>query len=225
VSGVGGIGGVDGIDARLALLDYRRRVGGMYRAARAAAPDALARWQSFRQSRDELLNQHPQTPLPARRRGGHESLPFYPYDPAWRIEASVVSAVPTEHSLTLRVDGEVALQRFGYADFMVSQVALRLPLDWVGGYGGGLLISFRDATSGAETYGGGRYLLDTIKGADLGERDGRLILDFNYAYNPSCAYDPQWHCPLPNRESWLSIAVRAGERLPPGTSPAGYPPQ
>jgi uncharacterized protein len=65
----------------------------------------------------------------------------------------------------------------------------------------------------SETYGAGRYLLDTAKGADLGEEGGRVILDFNFAYQPSCSYDPQWSCPLPPRENWLIRPIHAGERF------------
>jgi uncharacterized protein (DUF1684 family) len=85
------------------------------------------------------------------------------------------------------------------------------------GYGGGLFLPFRDATSGKETYGGGRYLFDTAKNTDgrcleitTGSPD--VTIDFNYAYNPSCAYDARWACPLAPRENWLPVAVRAGER-------------
>lgn len=90
-----------------------------------------------------------------------------------------------------------------------------LSVFWLEGYGGGLFLPFRDATSGGETYGAGRYLLDTIKGADLGgdPARGELLLDFNLAYHPSCAYDPRWNCPLAPRENWLSVAVPVGERL------------
>ena len=88
-----------------------------------------------------------------------------------------------------------------------------LDLYWLDGYGGGVFLSFADATSGSETYGAGRYLLDTVKGADLGETDGRLVLDFNFAYNPSCAYDPRWVCPLAPPGNRLTVPVRAGERL------------
>ncbi len=63
-----------------------------------------------------------------------------------------------------------------------------------------------------ESYGGGRYLLDTVKGADLGGTDGRLVVDFNYAYNPSCAYDPQWSCPLAPPANRLTVPILAGER-------------
>jgi uncharacterized protein (DUF1684 family) len=84
---------------------------------------------------------------------------------------------------------------------------------WLAVYGGGVFVAFRDATSGVSTYGGGRYLLDTIKGADLGGHGSRLVLDFNYAYHPSCAYDPRWSCPLPRDGDRSAVPVEAGERL------------
>ena len=87
---------------------------------------------------------------------------------------------------------------------------------WLEGYGGGIWLPFADATSGADTYGGGRYLYDTIKGADLGAGERELVLDFNYAYNPSCAYDERWSCPLPPAENRLPFAVPAGERFAAG---------
>ena len=81
-------------------------------------------------------------------------------------------------------------------------------------YSGGIFLPFGDATNGGQTYGAGRYLLDTAKGADLGVTpDGALILDFNFAYQPSCAFDPRWACPLAPPEARVSIAIEAGERL------------
>ncbi len=88
-----------------------------------------------------------------------------------------------------------------------------MDLYWLEGYAGGLFVPFADATSGATTYGAGRYLLDTVKGADLGTRDGRLVLDFNFAYNPSCSYDPRWSCPLAPPGNRLTVAITAGERV------------
>ena len=93
-----------------------------------------------------------------------------------------------------------------------------LTLYWLDGYGGGLFLPFADATSGATTagaatYGGGRYLLDTAKGADLGSRRGRLILDFNFAYHPSCVYSDHWSCPLAPTTNRLNIAIGSGECL------------
>ncbi|HET6230785.1 MAG TPA: DUF1684 domain-containing protein, partial [Longimicrobiaceae bacterium] len=75
-------------------------------------------------------------------------------------------------------------------------------------------LPFADATSGVDTYGGGRYLYDTIKGADLGAHERTIVLDFNFAYNPSCAYDERWSCPLAPAENRLGFEVRAGERVP-----------
>jgi len=99
------------------------------------------------------------------------------------------------------------------ATFELNGRWLSLELYWLEGYGGGLFLPFSDTTSGDGTYGGGRYLLDTVKGADLGIENGRLVLDFNFAYNPSCAYDPKWVCPLAPAQNRLPIPVRAGERL------------
>jgi uncharacterized protein (DUF1684 family) len=89
-----------------------------------------------------------------------------------------------------------------------------LALYWFEGYGGGLWLPFSDASCGTETYGGGRYLSDTIKGADLGISGSEILLDFNFAYNPSCAYDDRWSCPLSPSENRLPFAVNAGERMP-----------
>ena len=87
-----------------------------------------------------------------------------------------------------------------------------LSLFWLEGYGGGLFLPFKDGTSGIEGYAGGRYLYDTIKGADLGMQSDQIVLDFNYAYNPSCAYNDRWVCPLPPPENRLPFAVTAGEK-------------
>ena len=112
-------------------------------------------------------------------------------------------------------DGRFEMTRVGTARLELSGQPCALGLYWVEGYGGGLFVSFRDATSGTETYGAGRYLLDTVKGTDLGLDGGRLVLDFNLAYQPSCSYDPTWACPLAPPENRLPVAVRAGERLRP----------
>ena len=83
------------------------------------------------------------------------------------------------------------------------------------GYAGGIFIPFRDDTNGSETYAAGRYLVDAAKSADLGgdPSAGTLILDFNFAFQPSCAFDPQWACPLAPPESRLPVRIEAGERL------------
>ena len=68
-----------------------------------------------------------------------------------------------------------------------------------------------DGLAGTETYGGGRYVIDTVKGADLGGEDGRLVIDLNFAYNPSCAYDPAWVCPLAPMGNVVTAALAVGE--------------
>lgn len=195
------------------LLDYRRRVSEMYARARDGEGDAQARCERFRRERDVLFQQHPQSPLPEEHREGFAGLDYYPYDPALRFALSVDHDVEQEtFEIYLREDGPTSLQRFGRVDFRVDGGEVSLSLFWIYGYGGGLLLPFKDGTSSNQTYGGGRYLLDTMKHADLGEEEGRLVVDFNYAYNPSCAYDPRWHCPLPPAENELPVSIPAGEK-------------
>jgi uncharacterized protein (DUF1684 family) len=197
---------------RLALLDWKRKVSALYQAVRTS-PEPAAAWTSWRAARDDLFRHHPQSPVPERDRG-QVTLSYYPYDPAARVLAEVAAVAPVSRDVTASDGGNYRFTRFAEARFTLSGHACALGLYWLEGYGGGLFVSFRDATSGAETYGGGRYLLDTVKGADLGVREGRLVLDFNFAYNPSCAYDPRWSCPLAPPENRLAVAVRAGERAP-----------
>ena len=109
-------------------------------------------------------------------------------------------------------EGRLGYRPFATAEFDVPGTGeARLTLYWMDGYGGGLFLPFRDATSSRDTYGGGRYLYDTIKGADLGAGEGEIVLDFNFAYNPSCAYNPRWICPLSPAENSLAFRVEAGE--------------
>jgi uncharacterized protein (DUF1684 family) len=194
----------------LELLDWRRRVAELFAELRRRAPDAdTLAW--FRAEKDALFKEHPQSPVPAADRAAFSGLKYWPYDPAARVVAQFAEAV-AEHPPT---QGEVEFFRIGYVDFALYDTPLRLAAFWIAGYAGGLFIPFRDSTSGTETYGGGRYLLDTIKSADLGSKatDGSIVLDFNYAYHPSCTYDPRWVCPLATAESRLAMPVRAGERM------------
>ncbi|MDH3540278.1 MAG: DUF1684 domain-containing protein [Acidimicrobiia bacterium] len=196
----------------LDLLGYRRIVAEMYAAVRNDGNDART-WSRWRTDRDELFAMHPQSPLSTEARGSFVGLPYFPYDPAWRIEATVERSEPDQIKIGHRGSGETGFARFGRVRFETPQGEAQLSLFWLAGYGGGLFLPFRDATSGTDTYEGGRYLLDTVKGADLGHEDDRIVLDFNYSYHPSCVHDDRWSCPLAPPENWLSIDVRAGERL------------
>ena len=193
----------------LALLDWKRRVFALYAEIRAAR-DPEEAWEMWRQTRAELFRTHPQSPRP-----GYDGLAYYGYDPAARVLARLEDLEDVEsRPQAIETSGPEAMlfTPFARARFDLRGEPLALELSWLASYGGGVFLSFRDATSGTETYGGGRYLLDTVKGADLGEEDGRLVLDFNFAYNPSCSYDPGWVCPLAPPANRLPVAVRAGER-------------
>ena len=155
--------------------------------------------------------------MPQSERPGFASLSYYQYDPAARVLADVASLPSKAANLPSSTSSEFSFTRFALARFLFFGLALQLELYWLEGYGGGLLLPFCDATNGKETYGGGRYLLDTVKGADLGGGADRLILDFNFAYHPSCVYDPRWSCPLTPPANRLAVPVRVGERLPAGT--------
>jgi hypothetical protein len=195
----------------LDLLDWKRRVFALYAEVRAE-PAVEAAWRRWREARDELFRAHPQSPLPVETRASFEALPYFEYDPELRVLASVEQAEEARILISGSGEEPTPFRRFATAAFELDGEPHRLSLYWLEAYGGGVFLPFGDATGGRETYGAGRYLLDTVKGADLGEQDGRLVLDFNFAYNPSCLYDPRWACPLPPPENRLPVAIRAGER-------------
>lgn len=198
----------------LSLWDYRRGVAEQYRRVRMAGADESS-WRRWRSDRDHLFATHAQSPIEAGRRREGNELPFFPYDPAWRVEAEVASVETTPLSAGHSAGGDTSLIRFATAAFPMpyGTEAVELSLLWLDVYGGGVFLPFRDGTSGDDTYGGGRYLLDTTKGADLGSNGGLVMLDFNFAYHPSCVYSDRWSCPLAPPENRISVDVRAGERL------------
>lgn len=206
---------------RLTLADWRRRMAALYvevRAMAAADPArALAHW---RDERERLFREHPQSPVPASKRTSFVARHFE-HDPALRFAVAIL-ADPSDQAdpatpLALPNSGSDApsFRRIGHVRIPLPQGERRLSVFWLTGYAGGLFIPFRDATNGVETYGAGRYLLDAAKSADLGvdETTGDVILDFNFAVQPSCAFDPRWACPLAPPENHLDVAIRAGERL------------
>ncbi|CAN5829952.1 hypothetical protein BH24ACT15_BH24ACT15_00340 [soil metagenome] len=201
----------------LELADYRRTVAEAYADARAAGSSAEA-WRAWRDRRDALIGPHPQSPLPEAGRTPDWTTPFFDHDPAWRVSGTPTPAAePVTYDIPHSADGFTTFAEVGQVAFAVDGQPLTLTMFWLDAYGGGLFLPFRDDTGGDQTYGGGRYLLDTVKGADLGVNgQGRLILDFNYAYHPSCAWNDQWSCPLAPPANRLPVSVTAGEQLPLG---------
>ena len=198
----------------LQIADWRRRVFGLYGGVRQlSVRSPAAGHELWRSGRDELFAGHPASPLLPDDRAAFTGLTVAAYDPDWRFEVEVHR---TEEPLRIKVetgtDGVVPFDLVG---------TVRLPyigsLDvWrLASYGGGLFLPLKDTLAGKSggTYGGGRYLPDTIKGADLGPGagDDSLILYFNFAYNPSCAYDPMWACPLPQAGNIVTVEVPVGE--------------
>jgi uncharacterized protein len=190
----------------LELLDWKRRIFGLYAEIRAE-PQPERAWQRWCDVREELFRSHPQTPAAG------AQLRYFDYDPALRVHGTVEPAERERREIATSGEEPYSFTRFARTRFELAGEPQSLDLYWLDGYGGGVFLSFADATSGTETYGACRYLLDTVKGSDLGERDGRLVLDFNFAYNPSCAYDPRWVCPLAPPGNRLSVPVRGGERM------------
>ncbi len=197
------------------LLDWRRRVAELFAELRRRPADAQTlAW--FRTEKNALFREHPQSPIPAEERAEFAGLVYWPFDPDVRVTASFAAEEhPPPPGAMVRDANEVAFTRIGRLDFELFGQSFTLPAFWIEGYGGGLFVPFKDATSGLQTYGAGRYLLDTIKSADLGSdiETSTVVLDFNYAYHPSCAYDPVWVCPLAPPDSRLPIRVTAGEML------------
>jgi uncharacterized protein len=213
---------------RLGLADWRRRVADLYADVRRdAATDPEAAWRHWRELREELFRTHPHSPVPADQRGAFRAQ-HWPYDPALRFVAPLAGENPADDARGIRVStmpgltlqlpmsvGEALdFRRIGWVELPFAAGPRRLAVYWMTGYAGGLFLPFRDATNGDATYAAGRYLLDTAKSADLGaDPDGRLVLDFNFAFHPSCAFDPIWSCPLAPPENRLDLPVEAGERL------------
>jgi uncharacterized protein len=228
---------------RLDLADWRRRVADLYTEVRArSVADPRGAWDTWREIREWLYREHPMSPVPPAERSAFRARHF-PYDPALRFEAQVAdsaadapsaapSAAPASPAsftagggfggaafgsllLPISTGGEQSFSRIGFVDVPFAAGPRRLGLYWMAGYAGGLFLPFRDVTNGAETYGAGRYLLDAAKSADLGPglAERSLVLDFNFAFQPSCAFDPKWACPLSPPENRLDIRIEAGERI------------
>jgi hypothetical protein len=202
----------DTASAELELASWRREVSELYAAVRAEDKPESAHvlWRS---RRDELFRTHPQSPLlpgdPLRTTG----LPYWPYDPELRFDLPLIPA-PGSSQLSLPTggDGTTSMR-------LIGQVTLPSPLNasldvwWLEQYAGGVFLPLRDGTAGDTSYGGGRYVLDTAKGADLGGGPDALVIDLNFLYHPSCRYSSAWQCPLAPEGNTLSAQVRAGERL------------
>ncbi len=200
--------GVDLLD----LADYREHVARMYLAETDLA--------GFRRARDELFATHPQSAV-ADQRDAFTGLRYFPENPEARVTVPITPAAGGDEGIDIDTggpDGVIHYHRVGTLDTPWGP----LTLWWLDAYGGGLFLPLRDGTCGTtanlgpeHSYGGGRYVTDTVKGTFgrglVVEPDGGVTIDVNYAYNPSCAYDDRWACPLAPPENRVSAPIRAGE--------------
>lgn len=188
------------------VVDWRRRVTGLYADVRAAATprDGHELWAAGRAA---LLRTHPASPVPPPARDGWPGPVVAPYDPALRHVVAVDTDVePRRWDVATGTDGVVPFELVGRVHLPLGS----LDVWWLGTYGGGVFLPVHDPAPGS--YGGGRYLLDTVKGADLGGDRDALVVDLNFAYQPSCAYDPAWACPLAGPGNRLPAPFVAGEQ-------------
>jgi hypothetical protein len=191
----------------LDVASWRREIHALYAAVRAE-PDPIAAHALWTDTRSRLFLDHPASP-----RSGDQAMRHAAYDPAYRFVVSVEPAEPERWEFASASDGTVPFERIG-------QVTLgdlgRLDLWWLDSYGGGIFLPLRDGSAGSVTYGAGRYVLDTVKGADLGREGQDWVVDLNFAYNPSCVYDPRWNCPLAPAGNRFAASAPVGELLPEG---------
>ncbi|MGA1837623.1 DUF1684 domain-containing protein [Herbiconiux sp. 11R-BC] len=211
----------------LETADWRRRVFSIYEEVRRLrSVDAAEAHEFWRETRDDLFRLHPASPLLAEDLPDFAGLPIAPYDPAWSFEVEIEEVAdddprPRRFDFETGTDGVVPFELLGIARL---EGVGTLDVWRLASYGGGLFVPVKDARAGTPggTYGGGRYLVDTIKGASLdangvlgmGEGSATLVLDFNFAYNPSCAYDPAWACPLAQPGNRVAGEIPVGESYP-----------
>ena len=166
----------------------------------------MSELDNFRRAKDEFFARDPHSPLSGQARQSFKGLAYFPPNPDLVIRAPLdVTAQPEDVRMVTSDNDEQIYHRVGVVRFSVDGQPVQLAL-FSSDDTGRLFIPFRDATSGQETYPAGRYLE-----AEPPE-DGEVVLDFNYAYNPYCAYDSNYSCPLPPVENWLKVPIRAGEK-------------
>ena len=204
------------VSDRLQLTSWRRTVARLYAEVRAQADPAEGH-AIWRAGRDDLFLHHPQSPLteddPMRETG----VPYWPYQPQLRFTVPLLPADEQQLKIPTSTDGVIGMHRIGRIELPAVPDFAGFSLDvwWLEQYGGGLFLPLRDGTAAHESYGAGRYLLDTAKGADLGGDDESIVVDLNFAYHPSCRYNYRWECPLAQEGNRTDVRVEAGELLNP----------
>jgi uncharacterized protein len=161
--------------------------------------------QKIRAEKDEFFATHSQSPLTRRQKQEFNGLNYFPAAPDLRLELNV-EEIPGEDEIEMQTStGDVQhFHRFGRIHFSVDGQAAELTI-YVDQ--NGYFLPFTDSLAGKDTYPAGRYLEPEPLG------DGKFLVDFNLAYNPYCAYNDRWSCPLTPAENRLKVPIRAGEKI------------
>lgn len=166
----------------------------------------------FRQEVDRFMRHHPQSPLSQERLRDFTGLKYFAENPALVFNLTVTRFPENEPLFEMETStGEMRLyRRWGTFDFTVEGQKASLTI-YSDAHGYDFFLPFRDTTNGRETYSAGRYLDNNRPGLNQ-LSDTSFEVDFNYAYNPYCAFNLAYSCPLPPRENWLNVPIRAGEK-------------
>ena len=167
--------------------------------------------RDHREAKDEYFRTDPHSPIPPEERDDFEGLSYYPIDETYRFELALqIHDDPDTVTVGTSTGGDREYLEWGEFRFEVDGETVTLQAYKAEADDDRLWVPFRDATSGEETYGAGRYL--DLEPETHRTADGRWILDFNEAYNPTCAYSEQYECPLPPTANWLEVPIEAGEK-------------
>ena len=172
----------------------------------------MSELQRFRAQVNDFMKHHPQSPLDPAQQAVFEGLRYYDENDALSMIIDIELLPPTEPMITMETStgDKRPYRRYGIIHFTVNGEPAQLTI-YSDLYGHDFFLPFRDATSGKETYGAGRYLDNHRPGLQV-LPTGKVQIDLNFAYNPYCAYSEAYSCPLPPRENWLEVPIEAGEK-------------
>ena len=164
----------------------------------------------YRTQRDNFFKHAHESPVPHDERDTFEGLAYFEPDQHLAFDVALDRVEPSEVTIATTTGDERTYVRVATATVEIDGEDTTVALYSTGH--DSLFLPFRDGTSGQESYGAARYLDIQPEG------DGKVTIDFNYAYAPFCAYSDRYSCALPPAENWLSVPIRAGERLAPSGS-------
>jgi uncharacterized protein (DUF1684 family) len=193
------------MDQNMKKKEQDRNESDVQASARRQQQDYIDALEAQRAEKDAYFRRNPYSPLEPEDRQTFSGLKYYEPDLAFQYILQLQPADPERITLQTNTGDEQTYNRIGTVKFEVDGEPAEAAI-YQSTNDDDLFLPFRDATSGKETYGAGRYL----EPVDLGNAE--VLVDFNLAYNPYCAYSPNYSCPLPPVENWLKVPIRAGEK-------------